>query len=252
MLNDTLTLALDGEVSLGDYSKILNGFNTFINKLSQEVSSGAKINWVITELSAGSAMATVQGVYEDAQLIENVVVAYENIGEVLQGGGKFPYSRSIENLVFDITKVIDGKITGIRLETQNNDYYITSSVKMGVVAKRLKYSIGSVKGMVETLSMRNQLQFTLFDSIFDKAVRCYLEKGQEDNMRDVWGKRAIVYGRVARNPENGLPVNIRGITDIQIIPPVDPNSYKQARGVFHWKEGDKKAEDIIGGIRNGR
>lgn len=252
MLNDTLTLALEGEVSLEDYSKIMRDFNALVNQLSKEVAKGADINWIIEDLNAGSASATIQGSFEDTQLIENVVLAYENIGEALQTGKKFPYPKNIENTVFGITNVLDGKITAVRFETPRKDFIVTSSVKKEGVILQMKYSIGSVKGVVESLSMRNQLQFTLWDSIFDKAVKCYLDKGQEEIMRDVWGRRAVVFGRITRNPENGLPINVRDITDIQIVPQVDPESYKQARGMFHWKDGDKKAEEIIRSIRNDR
>lgn len=48
----------------------------------------------------------------------------------------------------------------------------------------------AIEGVVQTLTSRRGLRFTLFDSLHDQAVSCYLEDGQEELMRGVWGRRA--------------------------------------------------------------
>jgi hypothetical protein len=99
--------------------------------------------------------------------------------------------------------------------------------------------------------MRGQLRFTLWDDIFDKGVSCFLDEGQEEKMRSVWGKPAIISGRIGRQPDTGLPVSVRDISDIQVIPEIDPGSYRNLRGAIPWKEGQKRPEEIIMDLKNG-
>lgn len=251
MINDTLTFALEGEISLNELSKALQGFNALVHDLTKEVAEGVNIDWVVEELSSGSAIATIQGFSDDISAIDNVVVAYGNVGEALETGIKFPYSKQIEKRASAITNILDGRITAIRFETPKKDSIITSPSHIGKKTVQIKHSIGTVKGTIQSLSMRKQLQFTLWDSIFDKAVNCYLKKGQEEKMREAWGNRAIVSGCVARMPESGLPINIRDITDIRIVSQIEPDSYRRARGIIPWKEGDKKSEEMIRSLRDG-
>jgi len=146
---------------------------------------------------------------------------------------------------------LNGRITAIRFETQEKDNFITSKSSIGKKSQSIKHSMGTVKGIVQSLTMRNQLKFTIWDALFDKGVTCYLDKGQEEIMREVWGKKVIISGRIGRHPETGLPVVIRQISDIQVIPEIEPGSYRRARGVIPWKEGIERPEDVIRRLRNG-
>ena len=78
-------------------------------------------------------------------------------------------------------------------------------------------SIGTITGLVETLSMRRNLRFILYDDAFDRAVTCYIDKEQEELMRDLWGKQISVTGRIYREPYSGKPVEIRNINKITIL-----------------------------------
>lgn len=250
-MNDTLTFALEGEIPLEEFSKALYEFNALVKDLTKEVAGGANIDWVVEELHTGSAIATVQGFCEDIKAVETVIAAYSDIGDALATGRKIPYSKQIEKSATAITKILDGRITAIRFETPIKDSLITIASRESGKVEPIKLSIGTVRGTVQSLSMRKQLQFTLWDSIFDKAVNCYLKKGQEEIMREIWGNNAIISGCIGRHPETGMPIVVRDITDIKKIPQIDPKSYRRARGVIPWKDGDKKPEDIIRSLRDG-
>lgn len=251
MANTILTLALEGDISLSDFSRALRDLTSLISELTNEVAMGANIDWAVEELYVGSAVTTIHGFYEDIDKVENVVNAYENIGEALATGEDIPYSDRVKSKASSITKILDGRVTAIRFETAQKDSFISGKPTEGFKTKPIKYSHGTVKGTVQTLSMRRQLRFTLWDALFDKAVNCYLKEGQEEDMREVWGKRAIVSGKIGRQPETGHPVVVREISDIEIAKVVEPGSYKHAKGVIPWKEGDEKSEDIIRRLRDG-
>jgi hypothetical protein len=250
MVNDTLIFALEGEIPLNEFSKALRFFNALVIDLTKEVAGGAVIDWVVEELNSGSAIAKIQGFSDDVSAIENVIEAYGVVGEALESGKKIPYSGQIEKRAYAITDVLNGRITAIRFETPQKDNFIRSISRVGGKTEPIKHSIGTVKGTIQSLSMRRQLQFTLWDSIFDKAVNCYLKQGQEEIMREAWGKRAIVSGCVARIPESGLPINVRDITEIKIDSQIEPDSYRRAKGLISWKDGDKKSEEMVRSLRD--
>ncbi|MCW5875423.1 MAG: hypothetical protein KIS85_00955 [Anaerolineales bacterium] len=250
MSKNTLTLGLEGKVSLGDYTNTLNEFAALVNELADEVAEGAQIQWTVEELYAGSASATFQGYHEQSVYVEKVITAYENVGVSIQNDLPFPYSPRIRRRVERMTDVLNGQITAIRFETEAKDSYITSKPEAGKKSPTIKYSIGSVKGIVQTLSSRGKLKFTIWDSIFDRAVSCYLKEGQEETMRGIWGKNAVVSGDIGRRPDTGIPIVIRNVIDVQLIPQYEPGSYREARGAISW-EGEEKPEEVIRRLRDG-
>ena len=249
MAKDILTLALEGEVSLQNFASAISNFNLLLAQLSAEVGGNADIEWVIDDLSAGSATATFRGIYQDTMVVDSVIDAYEKIGNALSFGEQIPYSDKVRKYTTALTGIINGRITAVRFETPDNDYWISGKVQ-GEKSASIKYSFGTVKGTVETLSKHSALSFTLWDSLFDKSVKCYFKEGQEENMRNVWGKKAVVSGRLGRQPITGRVVVVRDVSNVRVVEDVEPGSFRLARGVLKWKENGETAEDMIRGLRN--
>lgn len=250
MLNDTLTFALEGEVALSEFSSALGNFNDLLIHISNDVGGGAKVDWIIDELYVGSAVATFHGVYEDVQIIEQIVSAYEKVGESLEHGVEPPFSIEVKRSAQKLTSIVNGKITALRFETPKKDFLISGRMFAEGKFPPMKYSLGTIKGTVQTLSMRKKLSFTIWDSMFDRAVNCYLHEGAEETMRDIWGKRAIVSGKIGRQAETGRPVVIRDVRYVRKLEELTPGSYKRAKGVLPWGEGDELPESIVRRIRN--
>jgi hypothetical protein len=247
---DTLTFVLEGEVTLSSYAAAMAEFNALLNNLGKEVGGNAGIDWVVDELFAGSAVATFHGLYEDVKVVETVVDAYEVVGDALASGREIPYSEPVRRNAWNLTSLLDGKITSLRFETPAREFIVSSKSKIGEKAVPMKYSLGTVKGTIQTLTMRRKLSFTIWDTLFDKPVNCYLKEGEEERMRYAWGKRAVVTGRIGRQSESGRPIVIREVKDIHILENAEPGSYKRARGVLPWSQGDEKPEDVLRRMRN--
>jgi len=250
MIKNTLTFGLEGEVALEEFARALNDFNNLLNNLSGDVASGVKIEWIIDELYAGSAVATFRGEYGDLQIVEKIIDAYEDIGESLTSGHEISYSNPVKRSIQKITDILNGKISAVRFETPVKDYMISSKVLSGEKITPIKFTTGTIKGTVQTLSMRKKLSFTIWDSMFDRAVNCYLKEGSEETMRNIWGKRAIVAGKIGRQSETGKPVVIREVRYVKKLEDTTPGNYKHARGVIPWVEGNELPEEIIRRIRN--
>jgi hypothetical protein len=251
MAKNTITLALEGEIALQEFASAISSFNSLVNQLSKEVGKDAhaQIDWFIDELYTGSAVATFRGVYPDVTVVENVIMAYEEVGDALAAGREIPFSDNVRKHAAELTSVIGDKVTSIRFETPNHDYLISGKIKGGK-SESIKYTYGIVKGTIETLTMRKQLSFTLWDSLFDKPVHCYFKEGEEENMRFVWGKKAVVSGRIGRQPETGKPLVVREVKYVRVLEEVEPGSYRRARGSLPWGKGGDTPEEMIRRLRD--
>lgn len=253
MSDNTLTISLSGEVSLSTFADIIQHFARLVDLLTREVAADTKIDWLVNDLQAGSALATIEGISEHQPAVQRVVQAYENVGISLQRGEPIEYSESVDKEARAITKVIGREIPSVTFQTAQRDAIVYGNYLSKSGQQRTRetiVSLGAVKGTVETLSRRGNLKFSLYDPIFDRPITCYVKEDGISQLKDIWGKDVIVYGRVTREPENGRAISIRDINRIEEVVTVQPGSYKAARGVFHWAEGDEPAEATIRRIRD--
>jgi hypothetical protein len=247
---NTLTLALSGEVTLLDLGRALEGLRQLVYSLSEEIGGGTKVEWIVEELSSGSALATFRGEAPEEAVVERIVQAYGLVGSSLESAEAIPYSDRVRKGAHDIARLVDGRITSIRFETPISEATITGAAAKGIPSPGLEFSRGMIKGLVQTLTSRGSLRFTLYDTIFDRAVSCYLKPGQEDVMRGAWGNFVHVSGRVGRDPERGRPVIVRDISDVRVVQVLEPGTYKHARAVLRGHQATGAAEEIIRRLRD--
>jgi len=237
MANDTVTLALDGEIVLSDFADAVRHFNALIEMLGQ-AEGATRIEWVVEQLEVSSAVATARGVAANGAApdvaqdeVERVVRSYLRIGRSLERGEPLKVPATVEREARGIVAVLGARIKTVRFETAEAEATVGVAQRQSKPLQLRPPSYGAVEGRVQTLSSRGGLRFTLFDTLNDKAVSCYLAEGFEDQMRDVWGRRAVVEGRVTRHPETGRPLAVRGITAVSVLPEVAPRAYRDLRGL---------------------
>lgn len=249
MPGNDVTLALEGEVTLEDFAATLTNFTQLMDELSKFVAQSADIVWVIDELHAGSAEVTAIGVSEQTEAVTRAVRAYEVIAESLETGQSIPYPSNVTDKAVAITRVINGRISAVRFQTSEVDR-VVSTAFTGQARKSNISAFGMVKGQVETLNRRRGLKFTLYDDVLDKPIICHIRPDQEELVREIWGKRVMVTGIIEREPEKGHARSVKEVTDISLVIEVDPESYKVARGVIPWYEGDEPPEVSVRRMRD--
>lgn len=248
MGKDTITLTLNGEIDLHRFATAVSNLEVLIQGLSKE--KGAEnIRWVIHDLQTSSAMATVRGESDILEEVERVVNAYEDVGQSLQAGERPDYSETVVKAANAITAVLGNKVTSVRFETPDREFTVASRPGIAIESVIMK-SFGAIEGRVQTLTNRKGLRFVLFDTLHDRAISCYLSEGQEERMRELWGKRAIVEGEVSREKDTGRPLAIRHIADIKALEEIQRGSYLRARAVAPRKPGAPLAEVIIRQLRD--
>jgi hypothetical protein len=231
MAADTLTLALNGDVPLRTFAQAIDQFTRLVDALSGEVAREAAIEWLIDDLQAGSAIATVRGQSERAEVVARVTAAYMIVGRALSAGQPIPYSDRVKAPARALTQLLDNRVTSLRFETPEADVVVGNTIS-GEQNLPPIYAYGVLHGTVQTLSRQRTLRFVVYDPIYDRPVTCYLKAGEEDKVRDLWGRRVAVAGRIARDARTGRAFSVREITTVRLDEPGTPGSYKRARGVW--------------------
>lgn len=251
MPNDTITFALDGEVNLNDLAEALPALRSLINGLASDVAPGNDIEWVIEGLSTGSTLLVARGESENTAAVETTANAYLAVGRALETRSGVPYAPNIQRSAQRIVDLLDERVTAVRFETIEDEAIVRFEPEQAA-PERLEplRAFGAVEGIVQTLSNRKGLRFTLYDTLFDKPVSCYLAEGQEGIMRDAWGRRALVEGLVSRDPITGRPISVREISHVELVRDVPPGAYRAARGVLRFQPGDDSAADVIRRLRD--
>ena len=244
MSYNTLTFAMGGRIDIGQFQRGITRFQRLVSALSANTS----IKWIIDDLQTGSAVATLRGEGKDPVEINKIIQAYNDIGKALELQQPISRSRRVDQAVEGI-KSLAGSVEYIRFETQDGDHTVASDGS-ALHRRATLTSVGAVSGRIQTLTNRGSLRFNLYDTVHDKAVACYLQLGQEEVMRQAWGKLARVSDSVSRETATGLPVAIRQILEVVVLPDAEPGSYQAARGVVPWQPGDRMPEDVIRQLRD--
>lgn len=250
MPKDTITFALTGEVSLEDFASAIARFRGLVDALTSEVAGGG-IEWLVTGLESGSALATIQGVPTKAEAysqVEAVVRAYGAVGQALERNEAVPFSPRVAKPAAQFRDLLGNRVQSVRFETAETEAVIVATVLPGDRARPagpIAPAAGAVEGRIQTVSNRGSLRFTLYDLLDDRAISCYLREGEEDLLRNLWGRVVVVEGRVKRDPIVGRPSSIREITSI--VPRSEPElgAFRRARGVIPWAPGDALPEQIL-------
>jgi hypothetical protein len=256
-MSDTLTLALHGDVALSDFSTAVAHFSRLVAALAAEQHVEG-VNWQIDALEYGSAITTVRGVPENGtkpQEIDRVVRAFLEVGEALQHGTTIPFSSSVRKEARGITAVLrDSAIDAVRFETAESDATIREQTAPALIETEPETveqsAYGAVTGRVQTLTSRNNLRFTLYDHIHDRAVSCYLVEGRESMMRQMWDRVATVEGWISRDRQTGRPLTVRKVSGVTPLTEVEPQDYMKARGAVPLKDGDPLPETLTRRLRD--
>lgn len=257
-MSDTVTLALQGIVSLSEFSVAVGRFDRLVQALAS-ASQAQDATWEIDRLDYSSAITTARGVPSNGvpqERIDRVVRAFLEVGQALEQRTTIPYSPSVSREAEGIADVLKGsKIEAIRFETAESEAIIREVPRQveasptAAVERRGAY--GAVTGRIQTLTSRNALRFIVYDHIHDRAVSCYLVEGREAMMRQMWDRIATVEGWITRDPDTGRPLTVRRVAKVTPLTEVEPQDYLKARGALPLSEGDPKPEDTIRRLRDG-
>lgn len=251
-MSETVTLALQGDVSLAKFSEAVAHFHGLVAALSAE-SQAQDVDWEIDALDYSSAITTARGVPQNGgapERVDRVVRAYLEVGQALEQHATIPYPAAVRKQAEGIVAVLKGsRIEAVRFETAESEAIVREVVEprdgtRAVTAER-RGAYGAVTGRVQTLTSRNRLRFIVYDHVHDRPVSCYLVEGREDMMREMWDRMAHVAGWITRDPESGRPLAVRRVTGVTPVTEAEPQDYIRARGAVPLVSDGTKPEETI-------
>ncbi len=255
MSNNKLTIELNGEVSLDDFSIAMQEFKKLIHSLNKKYVSATPINWIIRELKAGSALATIEGepsTEDDIFIINQIVNEFEKIGENAQTGKINDIEEDLRKPVVGITGLINGSIKSINFSTEKTTHSLDKNYFDILKSQQNKVipleSFGAIQGRVQNIFRYPNYKITMLELLRNNVVNCFLNSSFKDVMRDSWGEIAIVQGLVTRDSESGLPTSIKDVKKIEIIK--DAGNWRDAIGCASGLLEGKSPEGAIRKIRD--
>jgi hypothetical protein len=236
MTGDTISLTLDAEdVSFDKFAAVVQRFHRLVTEVSAGVDPMRGIAWDIDALEKGSATVSIRGRSSEAARVEQAVAQVEGVASALQIHA--PLEGSSDSVIMAaqaLIDAIDAELPELRVQTADADYVLRAGTPLpepeGVIPLRHKTAYGAVEGRIQTLSSRGSLRFTLYDTLHDRAVTCYLRSDQRELVEGLWGHLAIVEGKVHRDQQTGRPLAVRTITSVHALPEPDPTRWRRARG----------------------
>lgn len=176
---------------------------------------------------------------------------YLDIGKALEKGerGLLIGSPTLQHGSEKILGVLNGRVPSVRFETADDEVTISAAPKpVADTTARIPSAgaYGAVMGRVQTLSNRGRLRFTLYDQLYDRAVSCYLHEGQQEIMRDLWDRIALV----KRDPASGRPTSVRQIRAVTPREEGKPGDWRDAAGVLAFTGSKEPAEVTIRRLRD--
>lgn len=249
MRDKTLTLALEGEITSTQFAQAMTNLDKLVRAITAEVGANRDVKWVVDDLQKSSAVATLRAVTDIPEKADQTIQVYEQVGRALSDGLPTQFSKKIDDSARALVGILGGGITSIRFETASLDKFIASAPSE-LPARAISDAYGAVEGRIQTLTNRASLRFILYDTLHDKGVSCYLDADQEERMRGLWGKTAVVEGLVSRCPESGRPLTIRNIRKVTPTPEEPEGDYTRAIGVASIPQGAPMPEEIIRRMRD--
>ncbi len=235
MPNDTVTIELQGAVTLARFRDAVDRFTDLVEGLAGELNASG-LRWELDDLQVGSATATARGVPANGAShadLDRVVRSYLEVGEALASRTTVPFAAQVRKSASELCALIGDGVTAVRFETAEADALVREgSTSHGPPDAEPVAAYGAVIGRVQALTSRGRLRFTLYDTLSDRAVSCYLAEGSEDQAREIWDKLAQVEGWISRDPDSGRPLSVRGITTVELLDEADVQGYRRARGAL--------------------
>jgi hypothetical protein len=181
-MSDTITLILHGDVSLDDFAVAVEQFRGTVEVLAaSEREPNTVVEWRVVRLDTSSAIVGVQGVGHSAS-VDRTVREFGEFSTALEVGDVLHLPPRLQERARGLASVINGRINSLSFKTDTVDAIVTHASKTAIVEARplapltppVRRAWGAVRGRVQTLLSRDQYRFTLYDSLYDKGVTCYL------------------------------------------------------------------------------
>jgi hypothetical protein len=240
----SLTLALEGDaIPLEKFKQAVTSFLEIIESVSHEaVGNGTKIKWNIS-VKSGSAIvsATPEFTKESKEAIKAVVASVQNgIKDLSRGktatAPKLFNATAIKAMkrLASVHEIGRNGLTAIRVLGDGVKRTVTHKVATAAneIIGASHEAYGSIEGKLQALWDRDGFKFTVFDSLFDRRVECYVDEELVASAIEGFRKRVRVSGIVQYN-RGGLPISISAKAIQSLLPNSQLPGASDVRGILN-------------------
>lgn len=242
----SVVLELSNDVELDVFATMLTKLTTLLQALQKNEPSRARVAMTINYLLLGSAAAGAALESDDDTLVENISTGYLRVGKAMSVDNLLSFPANVARPAREMIKIISrGHGHHLTMANDQADVVVLPTAIRGPKSATVR-AIGGIEGRIQTLSSRDRLNFILYEGAHDHGVRCYLADEQQDLVRDLWDRRALVTGTITRDATSGRPLSIRQIRTVTALPERDQTNYQRAIGVLKpLIPADLKPEELI-------
>ena len=199
------------------FADVVKGIVAILHDLQSANPSKRQVTWYVTDLRMGSIEATITA--EDLSA-ESFKVGKEFVRglQTAEDGRSLPEYFSLANvkrltrlarpLSIPGVEYIEVKMSmnGTSVEARATKVIKTNLEKLQIPRRR---SLGSITGVLDTISTRAPAKFQVLDPVSRRPVSCEFPESQVESIKDALSRRVTVSGVIVRNI-NGQPLRIEG------------------------------------------
>lgn len=263
MAENTFTFSLEGKVPLSVFADAVRHWNALLSSIATSTGH-TSTTFVISDLEYGSTIVTASLAEPDEAIGSEIADQVFAVGEGMRSGNIIPFPDPVQRAARALmTGVSRGQGYPLTITADDRDVYVPPNPdekqksqlvhqETGMATPSTTESFGSLTGRIQTLSSRDALKFTLYDSLRDRAVKGTLTPALAEQMRDLWNKDVYIEGWIVRDFSTGHPLRIKNLRLIEPAPELSLSlSYRGARGILKGKlTPDMSPEERIRQVRD--
>jgi hypothetical protein len=221
-------------ISVHAFQAAVDNWLVILRDLDVALSNESKgsLDWVITDLSIGSAVieAESQSKSPDKNVGPEVVHACINGMRQLENGVTPAYlsPRGMESARRLVNTIGREGTAGFVISNTSESAELSAraTVNVNELLKERYRSIGSIEGRMETLNLHRYARFIIYQSRTGKAVVCKFDvEKQLEEVKNLIGKRVNAYGAIYSN-SIGEPLRVevkqlRRLRERNELPPIE-------------------------------
>lgn len=230
MARKTLSLELDGEVSLADLAVAVAALQALADELSARIAPSAAIRWIVKDLEAGSARAEAVGVLDDPNVDDSIVDAI--ITELEENAraseAHLPVDPAIQEQFELLTGMINGHVTAVRIGGEERFALrpTDAPAPMSALTARVR-DLGEVTGRVQAMHAHSGNWFSLYDLLHGRRVKVTVPAELVPEM-DLWWRQLVTVSGIVTRDADGHPVSVAELRRVEVHEPPGAGTWRRA------------------------
>jgi hypothetical protein len=251
-----IRLQLEGEVDFVTFQVTARDLERVLRDIEEHITKrDSRIEWRWDDDAVITAIASPNGVAEPVitQIVKEARLGFERIARAAGGEIDWPptFGRKARNALTRVVRKLN-QVRAITVDTVHEAPLVIDHVefKEKIGEPSVPKEFTSVDGVLELVSVRGRLNFTIEEHGTKKRIRCTVSDELFQKAKDALGKRVVVEGTM-RFTRDGQPSLLSNVTSIWERPP-EKRKLEDLQGIIPDFTNGESAEDYVRSIRGER